>query len=321
MIFLCHSYGGLVVKEVGQETLRSIKPVDVWKALLQAASAPIEHQDILTNIRGIIFLGTPHRGTKYSDYARAAALRLNRLNANPDIFLPLKVNSSALLTQHATFMDRYGHLDVVNFYETRAIPIFDYPITRLWYKDIVSLSGCHEPTQRLIRLCSKLVERFSATFDNATNALIDTHHSGLNKFGSRKDPGYRKVRFALEYMINRIVKQRIESQSTQFSLPPPSFLCPLALTIVLISSRSPIISAQWAQFNGQRRRLSLLPRSSTCDTLLNGQLIHRTPKCYGSNNQRSFIFSRVQRSAAVSGFMGHRRIWKIAARYAFHREA
>ena len=102
---------------------------------------------MLTNTRGVIFLGTPHRGTKYSDYARAAALRLNRLNANPDIFLPLKVNSSALLTQHATFMDRYGHLDAVNFYETRATRIFKYPITRLWYKDLVSFSSCHELTK------------------------------------------------------------------------------------------------------------------------------------------------------------------------------
>ena len=114
----------------------SPKP-DIWKALLQATSISIEFQDILQNIRGIIFLGTPHRGTKYSDYARAIALRLNRINANPDIFLPLKVNSLALLDQHAKFMDRYDNLDLVNFYETRALPLFRYPIRKFWYKDIV----------------------------------------------------------------------------------------------------------------------------------------------------------------------------------------
>lgn len=112
------------------------------KALLQATLASTEYRDIIQNIRGIIFLGTPHRGTKYSDYARAAALRLNRLNANPDIFLPLKVNSSVLLDQHANFVDQYGTLDIVNFYETRALPLFCHPITRLCYKDIVCFASC-----------------------------------------------------------------------------------------------------------------------------------------------------------------------------------
>lgn len=215
IIFLCHSYGGLVLKEVRQERSLSNLPesFDTSKALLQGESAPIDHQDITQNTHGIIFLGTPHRGTKYSDYARAAALRLKRLNANPDIFLPLKVNSSALIDQHARFIARYGNLDIVNFYETRALPIFRLPITKWWYKDIVCLTCCQKPTERLIHFYLQIVERFSATFKNRTNALIDSDHSGLNKFDSRKDPGYRKIRFALEYMINRIIKQRKEIQS------------------------------------------------------------------------------------------------------------
>ena len=184
--------------------------------------APIDHQEISQNIHGIIFLGTPHRGTKYSDYARAAALRLKRLNANPDIFLPLKVNSSTLIKQQNKFMDRYGSLDIVNFYETRALPIFRLPITKWWYKDIVCLIYCWKLTERLIHFCFQIVERFSATFKNATNALIDSHHSGLNKFESRNDPGYRKIRFALEYMINRLIRQRKEVQGS--NLPSP-FSC------------------------------------------------------------------------------------------------
>ena len=119
------------------EALWLLKSTNIKKALIQAASAPTEHPDVLENIHGIIFLGTPHRGTKYSFYARAAALWLKRLNANPDIFLPLKVNSSALLEQHASFMNLYGNLDMVNFYETRALPLFRYPITKLPFRDIV----------------------------------------------------------------------------------------------------------------------------------------------------------------------------------------
>lgn len=94
----------------------------------------------------------------------------------------------------------------------------------------------------LIRFDFQLVEKFSATFENVTNAPIDSHHSGLNKFGSRKDPGYRKIRFALGYMIHRIIKQRIETQSMSvfpFTFSLLSLLWPLYLFIQGESSLLP----------------------------------------------------------------------------------
>ena len=143
IIFLCHSYGGLVLKEVRYgKPSHWPKSIDIRKALVRLVSDSSDNQDILQNTRGIIFLGTPHRGTKYSDYGRSAALRLNRLNANPDIFLPLKINSPSLVHQHAKFMERFGNLDMVNFYETRALPMFSYPMTKLCYKDVVCYSIC-----------------------------------------------------------------------------------------------------------------------------------------------------------------------------------
>ena len=135
--------------------LCSFKSTEIKKALIQAALAPIEHLDLLQNTHGMIFLGTPHRGTKYSYFARAAALLLNGLNANSDIFLPLKVNSSALFEQHASFMDRYGNLDMVNFYETRALPLFHYPIINLPFRVMVcfAMPRAYKETNPLLTDC------------------------------------------------------------------------------------------------------------------------------------------------------------------------
>jgi triacylglycerol esterase/lipase EstA (alpha/beta hydrolase family) len=123
IIFLCHSYGGLVVKE----------------ALIRAAESSDDYPDLMNNTHGVIFLGTPHFGTKYSDYARRAALRLDRLASNPDLFLPLRVNSSSLQSQHTTFMANFPDLELANMYETRKTALFPLTVSRIDYRVMVCI--------------------------------------------------------------------------------------------------------------------------------------------------------------------------------------
>ena len=46
-------------------------------------------------------------------------MQLNQLGSNPDIFLPLSVNSTKLVKVHEHFFDHFRDLDMVNLYETR----------------------------------------------------------------------------------------------------------------------------------------------------------------------------------------------------------
>jgi protein SERAC1 len=121
IVFICHSYGGLVVKA----------------ALNKASQNPGRNKDLLDNIYGAMFLGTPHFGTQYWWYAHELAVRLNRLGSNPDIFVPLAVNSTYLQDMHRDFMNDFPNLHLVNFYETRELLIFKYWLWLLPLKAMV----------------------------------------------------------------------------------------------------------------------------------------------------------------------------------------
>lgn len=198
LLFVCHSYGGLVIKE----------------ALVQALQDTGQNADILDNVKGIIFLGTPHFGTQYSSYARQFALLLDRLGSNPDIFLPLTVNSTRLIVLHDRFMEYFRDLIMINFFETHKQVIYSFPVTGLPYKVM-------------------LVEKNSATFNgpNTINDNMDTDHSGLNKFDSSKDPNYVKIVIYLNSIARKISRLNRAKQEQEYkaallqSGKPPSISC------------------------------------------------------------------------------------------------
>lgn len=128
-MFLCHSYGGLVVKE----------------ALTRAAYSPKMHSDMIENTFGLVFLGTPHFGTQYAGYAKEFAIRLDRLGSNPDIFVPLQLNSTYLQQQHAGFISLYPELLMVNFYETRKLTLF----RTVFWQFAVRAMVCFKHTNRV----------------------------------------------------------------------------------------------------------------------------------------------------------------------------
>lgn len=63
----------------------------------------------------------------------------------------------------------------------------------------------------------QIVEKDSATFEapNTTNHLIDTDHSGLNKFRARNEEGYRKILQTLRFMIKGASQRRKETKGKE----------------------------------------------------------------------------------------------------------
>jgi ankyrin repeat domain-containing protein 50 len=72
LIFVCHSMGGIVVKQVGFrrfEVARHSRLISLCKALIIAKNESELYPNIRESVSAILFLGTPHQGSPTADYA------------------------------------------------------------------------------------------------------------------------------------------------------------------------------------------------------------------------------------------------------------
>ncbi|KAI0097334.1 hypothetical protein GGR51DRAFT_566660 [Nemania sp. FL0031] len=165
LIFVAHSYGGLVVK----------------KALVLARLD--SSKSYITEVtKGILFLGTPHRGTTFSSWGwwQAQALRLR--GSNPSILTDLEYDSTSLRDLHDEFArGNGGNIAVYNFFEQRPIRL-----AQLWFF-------------KWEKFC---VPESSATYGSPMtyNFGLSVDHYGLNKFASR-DANYQFVLSKLRAVV------------------------------------------------------------------------------------------------------------------------
>ncbi|KAI9658004.1 MAG: hypothetical protein M1821_002664 [Bathelium mastoideum] len=166
LVLVGYSYGGLVVKQ----------------ALVQAHMSQ-DPDHIAKYIKGIVFLGTPHRGSSFSTLGWLAALGLQPLGSNPSLIAEVEYDSIPLLDLHRHFVKVISSdVIVVNFFEQRPSLIL-----KLWF-------------YRWQRLC---VNEQSATYEgsNVRNIGLNVEHTGLNKFGSR-DHNYKLILSKLSNITN-----------------------------------------------------------------------------------------------------------------------
>jgi hypothetical protein len=184
IIFVCHSFGGLVVKEA-------------LRAASTKARASVNTKRVYTNplqhTWGSIFLGTPHRGTDYWWLCYLIALFFTPNGSNPKLYQQLRPGLEDLVQLHEDFLRNHPHIKVINFYETRRQPISEH-------------LGKFSPA--II-----IVSEESAT-DNSTNMenhSLDYNHSGLNKYNSKTDLGYVNIVAKLKGMLETITEDEFAS--------------------------------------------------------------------------------------------------------------
>ena len=107
LLVLCHSLGGIVVKQ----------------AIAKARSSP-KYQELFYSIRAVAFFATPHRGGLAAAEGRAAAGALRRLTGNvrSSIMEALLPDSFYSFDIHQAFLDSLERIRVCTFYEMRKMP-------------------------------------------------------------------------------------------------------------------------------------------------------------------------------------------------------
>ncbi|RYP01145.1 hypothetical protein DL765_010878 [Monosporascus sp. GIB2] len=169
IVFVGHSYGGLVIKEA----LIKAHAFQEWRSV-----------NIYKQIKAVLFLGTPHRGSADASIGVRWARFFNcfGLNALPSILEAITYDSVELQDMHRQFEAISGHLRIISFYEKRETVKF----WGLW--------------------SSIVVTEQAATLDRPNSETIGLHtdHLGLNKFGER-DSNYKRIRGKLIERIKAII--------------------------------------------------------------------------------------------------------------------
>jgi hypothetical protein len=105
--------------------------IHVVKALVIAHEAADFYGDILRSTKGVIFMGTPHRGSSLASFALLAANLINTASFSrtlrKDLLKNLEEKSEALMEISRQFVHRTPSLKIISFIEQEVEP----PLTTL----------------------------------------------------------------------------------------------------------------------------------------------------------------------------------------------
>ncbi|EXL39109.1 hypothetical protein FOCG_18272 [Fusarium oxysporum f. sp. radicis-lycopersici 26381] len=157
LIFVVHSLGGLVCKEA---------------ILLSRNNPNRSRQDFFTHIKGVVFMGTPHKGSWMADWSGIPAKALGLVKStNRSLLEVLETNNDYLQSIHAKFLSMMREqreagrqLEVACFFE-------ELPLSTV----------------------GKVVSKESATFEGYDPITIHANHVDMVKFGSAEETGFKRV--------------------------------------------------------------------------------------------------------------------------------
>ncbi|KAK3986791.1 ankyrin repeat domain-containing protein 17 [Cladorrhinum sp. PSN332] len=157
IIFVAHSLGGLVCKQ----------------AILLSRDNPERHlKDIFNCTIGIIFMGTPHRGSWMADWGKklaSAAALVKSVNESP--LEILKINNQGLDMLQVSFWSMIQQQRNAR-----------QPLNATCFFEELPLG-----------LAEAVVPKASAILEDCNNFSIHANHSDMVKFASAEDNGFRRV--------------------------------------------------------------------------------------------------------------------------------
>ena len=179
LIFVTHSLGGLLCKQ----------------ALLMAHNRP-EYKSIFDAYAGIVFIGTPHKGSKQAKLGNLFVSFINIFrSANTEIVAMLQLQSKPLLMLDDDFwalMDGEKKNCAVHCYNESA------PMGTLGY----------------------IVDPVSAARPGGSSSPLDGNHSSMLKFATDHDNGYLTLSTKLKGWYNNLPSSTLVSTSNALTQPP-----------------------------------------------------------------------------------------------------
>jgi hypothetical protein len=157
IIFVAHSLGGLVCK----------------KAILRSRNNPDAHlRNIFNCTKGVIFMGTPHKGSWMADWGKISAGALGLVKStNMSLLEILRTDNQLLEAIQVDFWsmirelrENGRRLEVTCFLEELPLP-----------------------------LVGKVVSKRSATLEGYNQASIHANHRDMVRFSSATDNGFRRL--------------------------------------------------------------------------------------------------------------------------------
>ncbi|KAH6681005.1 Alpha/Beta hydrolase protein, partial [Plectosphaerella plurivora] len=176
LIFVAHSLGGFVCKE----------------AILLSRNNPEPHlRGIFNCIKGVAFMGTPHRGSWMADWAKipASALGIAK-STNTSLLKILGTDDEFLQSVQGRFwsmvreQQKAGQeLDITCFFEELPLPVV-----------------------------GTVVPKDSATLEGYNAISIHANHGDMVRFGSPEDSGFKRL-------LGELVRWRSQIRSTTATQP------------------------------------------------------------------------------------------------------
>ncbi|RPB14008.1 hypothetical protein P167DRAFT_534622 [Morchella conica CCBAS932] len=175
IIFICHSLGGIVVKE----------------ALNRARVH--NYQDIVGPTIGIVFLSTPHQGTSLAQYGSIIGVIAAIQGLNRKLISDLEQNSDRLTEIAEDFIRYQSSILFASFYERRKTSLFG-GFWGYWYGSKL------------------LVDQLSSTLGvlGEKRDPLDKDHMSICKFEHQEDIGYRTVVKRIREIMGGRTKMQME---------------------------------------------------------------------------------------------------------------
>ncbi|KAI1448548.1 hypothetical protein F5Y02DRAFT_373872 [Annulohypoxylon stygium] len=197
VIFVAHSLGGLIVKEV----LRRCE-----------TSHESQFHNILSSTQAVIFLGTPHRGSpgfaSIAEVVRNFGSTIFRFDSNEIMIRALGIDAPELELSRESFISQWSRLQ----------------FTVKTFQEALPISGVG-----IGHLNKKVVPDISSTLDDVREhaETIPANHMDMCRYSSRTDPSYQKVGRELERLARQKGPARPNTPAqSSICLKHPGCRCP-----------------------------------------------------------------------------------------------
>lgn len=157
----------------------------------------IKYSGIVSSIKAILFLATPHRGSNLAEILNRI-LAVSVFNHSPKLYIEeLKNGSQTVEALNEHFRHIAPRLDIISFYETLPTSIGPKKLVCLWELIHGLLTDS---------ICQMVVEKASATLgypQEISKSMIADHHN-ICKFDSINNSNYISIRNALKTLITTV---------------------------------------------------------------------------------------------------------------------